>query len=142
MTTSAAIPRWNRPVEAWKPSLDRAELAAVLHKVRAWTPFNPEALLDDVAEALDEVAPDEQDVDDLVQRLRGNLMQLVDIAVATEAGQKDQDAHRLIHQARTIRSEEMPGDHRQAIGHLRRMGWTANELLERLVALHCLKEAA
>src|SRR5690606_6439673 len=28
-----------------------------------------------------------------------------------------------------------------ALGHLRRLGWTANELLERLLAVRCPKEA-
>jgi len=36
----------------------------------------------------------------------------------------------------------MPGDHWKAVGHLRRMGWTVNELLERLVSAKCLNEAA
>ncbi|WP_217245361.1 DUF6415 family natural product biosynthesis protein [Streptomyces sp. AC602_WCS936] len=79
---------------------------------------------------------------DHAQRLRGHLMGLVDIAVAQEAGQSDPEALRLIWQARDVRAQELPGDHMRAVGHLRRMAWCVNELLERLAALRCVKEAA
>ncbi len=126
----------------WTPAMDREDLETVLHKVRAWRPFDAEALLDDVGAALDDVLPADEDVDELVQRLRGHSIQLVDIAVAAEADQKDQEARELIVKARTVRSEEMPGDYRSAVGHLRRMAWSVNELLERLVAIQCVKQAA
>ncbi|MFJ8863894.1 DUF6415 family natural product biosynthesis protein [Streptomyces sp. NPDC102451] len=63
---------------------DPMELRRVLQKMRAWEPFDADALLDDVGAALDDV-PD------------------------------------------------MPGDPRRAVGHLRRMAWTVNELLKRLL---------
>ncbi|MCX3285842.1 hypothetical protein OR263_03725 [Streptomyces sp. NEAU-H22] len=47
----------------------------------------------------------------------------------------------LIERGRTIGTEEVPTDHRRAVGHLRRMAWTLHELLERLVAHQCLTEA-
>ncbi|MFC9916306.1 DUF6415 family natural product biosynthesis protein [Streptomyces sp. NPDC127197] len=136
MTNSSvsAVPRW-------RPPLDPDALRTVLEKVRAWEPFDGGALLDDVAVVLDNVMPAEEYVEELAQRLRGHLMRLVDIAVAAEA-EEDKATARLIERARNVRSENMPGDHRQAVGHLRRMGWTVNELLERLVATKCLKEAA
>ncbi|MFF4795060.1 DUF6415 family natural product biosynthesis protein [Streptomyces sp. NPDC001276] len=121
--------------------MDSNALATVLQKVRAWQVFDAGALLDDVAAALDDVIPAEEHVDELAERLRGHLMRLVNIAVAAEEGQRDETAARLIAQARTLRTENMPGDHWKAVGHLRRMGWTANELLEHLVAARCLKEA-
>lgn len=111
------------------------------HRLAHAPPQNGEALLDDVAAALDEAIPAEERIDELAQRLRGHLMQLVNIAVA--AGAEDDEATaQLIAQARTIRSVRAPGDHWKAVGHLRRMGWTVNELLERLVSTKCLRETA
>ncbi|MFF0066912.1 DUF6415 family natural product biosynthesis protein [Streptomyces sp. NPDC005279] len=60
------------------------------------------------------------------------------IAVAAGAEEWDAAAARLIERARVLRSEELPGGHWKAVGHLRRMGWTVNELLERMVATGCV----
>jgi hypothetical protein len=122
--------------------MDADALRASVEKFRRWDPYDGDALLDDVGAVLDNVTPCEEDLEDLAQRLRGHLMQLVGIAVATEADQKDEEAGRLIQQARTARAEDMPGDYMKAVGHLRRMAWSVNELLERLSALKYLKEAA
>ncbi|WP_330306225.1 MULTISPECIES: DUF6415 family natural product biosynthesis protein [unclassified Streptomyces] len=142
MNVSASIPCWTRPVLEWTPLLDSAALTSVLAKVREWRPYDGDALLDDIGAVLDDVVPPEEDLEELAQRLRGHLMQLVDIAVASEASEKDEQAERQIRLARQVRSEDMPGDHWQAVGHLRRMAWSVNELLERLVAIQCLKEPA
>lgn len=122
--------------------MDADALRAAVDKFRRWDPYDGDALLDDVGAVLDNVTPCEEDLEDLAQRLRGHLMQLVGIAVATEADQKDEGAGRLIQQARTVRAEDIPGDYMKAVGHLRRMAWSVNELLERLSALKYLKEAA
>lgn len=140
MTGLGAVQRLPLPVQRWTPPLDHAALETVLAKVRRWQPFDGGALLDDVATALDDVIPEEA-VEEIAQRLRGHLMQLVTIAVAGEAEQ-DTAAAQLIERARMLRTDDVPGDHRKAVGHLRRMGWTASELLERLVAMKHLKEAA
>lgn len=87
------------------------------------------------------MVPAEEAVEELAERLRGHLMRLVAIAVASEAGD-DEQAAALIERAREVRVEELPGDRRRAVGHLRRMAWSVNELLERLGALRCLKEYA
>ncbi|MFJ6636733.1 DUF6415 family natural product biosynthesis protein [Streptomyces sp. NPDC091376] len=127
------------PAGAWTPPLDAEGLAHVIACLRGWQAFDGEALLDDVADALDDVVPAEADVDDLAERLRGHLMRLVNIAVANEAEQRDEAAARLIERARVLRVEELPGGHWNAVGHLRRMGWIASELLERLVERRCVK---
>ncbi|GAB2788236.1 hypothetical protein GCM10027073_20590 [Streptomyces chlorus] len=142
MTAPGTARRLPRPVEQWKPPLPHDQLTTVLDKLRAWRPFDGDALLDDVAAALDDVVPTEEDVAEIAERLRGHLMQLVDIALAAEEDQRDTTSAQLIEQARTLRAEEVPGDRWQAIGHLRRMGWTVNELLERLVAVRCLTAVA
>ncbi|PWI06568.1 hypothetical protein DIZ27_32950 [Streptomyces sp. NWU339] len=127
-------------VRQWAPA-DEATLTALLEAVRAWTPLDGGALLDDVGAVLDDVVPAEDDVEELAERLRGHLMRLVAIAVASEAGE-DEQAAVLIERAREVRAEDLPGDHHRAVGHLRRMAWALNELLERLGALRCLEEFA
>lgn len=128
------------PTRPWTPPLSGGELATVLNRLRDWNPFDGGALLDDVAVVLDDVPPAEEATEEIAERLRRHLLRLVNVAVATGA-ERDPAAARLIEQARTLRGEDLPGDHWTAVGHLRRLGWTANELLERLVAVRCLKEA-
>ncbi|GGV57899.1 hypothetical protein GCM10010294_04990 [Streptomyces griseoloalbus] len=117
------------------------ELATVLNRLRGWTAFDGDALLDDVALALDDVAPAEEVTQEIAQRFLGHLMRLVNIAIAAEAG-RDADAAQLIERARTLRTQGVPGDHRRAVGHLRRRGWIVNELLEQLVEARCLEKVA
>ena len=138
---TAATRRRSRPVPPWTPPLDSTALTRVLERVQTWQVYDGDALLDDVADVLDQVAPAEEEFGELAQRLHGHLVRLVNIALAAEAGE-DAATARLIERASTVRAEELPGDRWKAIGHLRRMGWAVNELLERLVAIRCLKEAA
>ncbi|MEE4543499.1 DUF6415 family natural product biosynthesis protein [Streptomyces sp. V4-01] len=131
-------------VSRWLPPLDAAGLTDVLGLLRrwAWTGADSEALLDDVATALDDVAPCEEDVEEIVQRLRGHLMRLVDIAVSARVWQTSAYADTLIQRARVLRAEEMPDDHRRAVAHLRRMAWILGDLLDQLVTHDSVKGAA
>ncbi|MER6406898.1 DUF6415 family natural product biosynthesis protein [Streptomyces viridosporus] len=126
----------------WTSPLPESDLAAVLEKVREWQPFDGDAVLDDAAAALDDVSPAAGAAEDIAERLRGHLAQMVTIAVAAEEDRRDAATAQLIDQVRTLSAEDAPGDRRQAIGHLRRMGWIAGELLDRLVAARCLREVA
>ncbi|MER5995936.1 DUF6415 family natural product biosynthesis protein [Streptomyces viridosporus] len=126
----------------WTSPLPESDLAAVLEKVREWQPFDGDAVLDDAAATLDDVSPAAGAAEDIAERLRGHLAQMVTIAVAAEEDRRDAATAQLIEQARTLSAEDAPGDRRQAIGHLRRMGWIAGELLDRLVAARCLREVA
>lgn len=130
-------------VPRWKPPLEAAGLSDMLGLLRrwAWTALDSEALLDDVAIALDDIAPAEEDIEESVERLRGHLIQLVDIAVSTRVWQQSAYADTLIQRARALRAEEMPGDHRRAVPHLRQMAWNVSELLDQLVALHSIQGA-
>ncbi|WP_086681114.1 DUF6415 family natural product biosynthesis protein [Streptomyces pseudogriseolus] len=141
MTAHGTNQRFTRPVRPWTPPLSGGELTTVLDRLRGWTAFDGGALLDDVATALDDVPPAEEHTEELAERLRGHLMQLVTIAVAAEAEQ-DTAARQLIERARTLRAEDLPGGHWKAVAHLRRMGWTTNELYDWLAANRRLKEAA
>ncbi|WP_405575609.1 DUF6415 family natural product biosynthesis protein [Streptomyces sp. NBC_01167] len=139
MTHTTAIDRWNRPIPAWRPPLESEGLRDMLEKFRRWDPYDGGALLDDVGVVMDEVPPPEDALEELAERLRGHLMQLVDIAIGAEADDKDEEAAALIERARAVRSEDMPGDHRAASAHLRRLAWAVNELLERMVSTGCVK---
>jgi hypothetical protein len=63
-------------------------------------------------------------------------VRLVDTAPVS----RDDRVTELIERARTVRAEELPGDHVKAVGYVRRMAWTLEELLDRLVAVQCLAE--
>lgn len=131
LSPSRALP--DREAEgAWFPPLGPTELRRLLQKMRAWEPFDADALLDDVATVLDDVPPAEEHQDGLAACLRGHLVRLVDIALGGDADVEDPIALALIERARDMRSAAMPGNPRSAVGHLRRMAWTVNELLERL----------
>lgn len=87
MNAVATSPRWTHPqVPRWEPPLDADSLAGVLDRLRSWTPLDGNALLDDVATALDDVPPAEAEAVRLTARLQGQLAQLLDIAVAAESG--------------------------------------------------------
>ncbi|MFI1438678.1 DUF6415 family natural product biosynthesis protein [Streptomyces fructofermentans] len=139
---TSVIQRHQRRVQKWEPTLDPDGLRSVLAAVRRWQPFDGAALLDDVGAVLDDVVPAEEALEDHALRLRGHLMQLVAIAVAAEAGQKDAEAAQLIADARRLRAQDLPGDHHQAVGHLRRMAWSVDLLHERLGAIQCIRKAA
>jgi hypothetical protein len=121
---------------------DDDSVANLLERIRTWTPLDGTALLDDVAAVLDGVPPSEEETEEIAERLRGYLMQLVNIAVTSEADQRSKYAEILVQRARDLRAEEMSGDHRRAVLHLRQMGWVTSELLDQLVALKSIKEAA
>ncbi|MET7746504.1 DUF6415 family natural product biosynthesis protein [Streptomyces sp. NPDC005385] len=140
MTAPGAVAGPERVVDPWEPPLDVEALTSVLAACRAWSPLDGETILDDVGAVLDDVVPPEEALDEHALRLRGHLMQLIAIATAAEAGQKDTDAARLIERGRQVRAEELPGDHRQSVGHLRRMAWVVNELHERLGEIACIRE--
>jgi len=114
---------------------DEEAVAYLLDRIRIWKPLDGAALLDDVPLR-------EEESEEVAQRLRGYLMQLVNIAISSEADQRSQYADTLVQRARNLRAEEMPGDHRRAVLHLRQMGWVTCELLDQLVALNSVKEAS
>jgi hypothetical protein len=140
VTAPDTIQRWDHPVRAADLPFDPERLRWVLGKVQKWQPYVDGSLLDDVATVLDNYTPSEDEIDDSALRLRGHLMRLVNLAEADKVVERDGRVDELVTRARCVRSEELPGDHRRAVGHVRRMAWTLNELLERLVENQCLKE--
>ncbi|MGA5527490.1 DUF6415 family natural product biosynthesis protein [Streptomyces pseudogriseolus] len=103
----------------------------MLERLRGWSPFDGGALLDDVAAVLDDVPPPEEDSVQLAERLSGHLARLVTISVASEAEQ-DPTVAQLVVRARTLHADRLPCGRQEAIAHLHRLGWAANELHDRL----------
>ncbi|OKK02384.1 hypothetical protein AMK26_22205 [Streptomyces sp. CB03234] len=136
------------PTHPWTAPLDRAAIERYLSAVREWEPVDWSAVFEDVDALLNgevshhaagstgrkrAVAPPEyDDADELAQRFRGALMQLVHRGLRDEADKKHPDIAALIEQARVLRSEELPGDPWQALGHLRRLGRVTLQLAQRL----------
>jgi Family of unknown function (DUF6415) len=131
--TAQAPSRW---------ATDADVLANLLTRIRTWKPLDSEALLDDVASALDDVPPREEEAEEIAERLRGHLVQLVSIAVAGAADRDSRYAGALVKRARALRAVGMSGDNLRAVLHLRQLGWVTSELLDQLVALKSIKEAA
>ncbi|MFC9915366.1 DUF6415 family natural product biosynthesis protein [Streptomyces sp. NPDC127197] len=118
------------PRTGGRRALGPERLRWVLEKVQKWQPYVDGALLDDVAAVLDNYTPDEDETDESALRLRGHLMRLVNLADVEKVVERDERVAELVVRARAIWSEELPGEHQQAVGHVRRMAWTVNELLE------------
>lgn len=117
-------------------------LVGLLAKMHSWQPFDGDALLDDVAAALDDVAPEAEDIGELTARLSRHLVQLVHIAAAVQAERPDECIARLLAWARPLADAELPADRRESVGHVRRIGWAVDGLLERLVETRSLRAAA
>lgn len=141
MTTAPAVPRWDHPVRQADRPFDPDRLRWMLGKVQTWQPYVDGVLLDDLADVLDDYEPSEEEVEALATRLRGHLLRLVQLAVASKLGQRDQEVAGLVKRAREVHSEALPGDRSGDVGYLRRLAWTLEAFLERLVESQCIKEA-
>ncbi len=142
MTAPPSAPVGPHPVPAAVQPFTEAGLRKVLEKVQRWAPYVDGLLLDDVAAVLDDYTSTEPEVDEHAQRLRGDVMRLVHLAVGSKVSEQDEQVSDLIARGLTIRTEEVPTDHRRAVGRIRRMAWMLDELLERLLAHQCLTEAS
>ncbi|GAU70594.1 hypothetical protein SSP35_20_00900 [Streptomyces sp. NBRC 110611] len=131
--------RPSRDLEPWKPPHSAGELIGILGRLRGWTPFDVGSLLDDVAEALDDLPPTAMDMPTLLRRLHAHLSQLATISIANEANEKEDDVARLLLRGETLRASPLPAEPAKAQGHLRQVGWVVNELVERLVAAQYMK---
>ncbi|MEX2985694.1 DUF6415 family natural product biosynthesis protein [Streptomyces sp. C36] len=121
--------------------LTRENVAYVLESMRRWKPLSVEGAFEDLNELLGEQTPQPERFDELAERLRGHLMQLVNIALADLSGNEG-PTDPLIERARAQRSQELPGDDRRALGHLRRLARTTAELLELLIETRKIKDTA
>lgn len=63
------------------------------------------------------------------------------LTMNSKVAEQDEQVADLIERGRTVRTEEVPTDRRRAVGHIRCLAWTLDELLERLEAHQRLTEA-
>lgn len=128
------------PVERWSPPLNSEGLARIASLLRQVKPV--EAIVDDIGDVLGEQDPRDSEFGEIAERLRGDLLRLVTIANAAGDGDGDAQVCRLLQRAHALRCEAVPDDSRQALGHVRRMAWVVNDLLERLAETNIVKEVA
>lgn len=145
------------PTHPWSPPLEAPHISELLEAVRAWEPVDWDAVFDGLATVLNEevshhaaggaqrgrpaVAVRECDeAEELAQRFRGALVQLVNRGLRDDANKKRQDIADLIDQARALRYEELPGDERRAHALLRKLARVTLELTERLEEVGIVKE--
>ncbi|MFI1443203.1 DUF6415 family natural product biosynthesis protein [Streptomyces fructofermentans] len=140
MTAPVLTTGWDHSVRAAVPPFTADGLRQVLEKVQRWAPYVDGILLDDVAAVLDDYTPSESETADFALRLRGHLQRLTALAFSDGLSDQDEQLCDLVAQAHALRIAALPTDRRQAVGHLRRMAWTLEALLERLVAQQHLKE--
>ncbi|WP_447035774.1 DUF6415 family natural product biosynthesis protein [Streptomyces sp. DSM 118878] len=137
------------PTNPWSPPLGRLGLHDLLSAVRNWEPVDWDSVYDGLDTVLNEevshhaagasgssrpgaAGPGYEEAEELAQRFRGALMQLVNRGLRDDADKKHRDITDLIEQARTLRAEELPCDERQALILLRKLGRITLELAERL----------
>ncbi|MGI5262366.1 hypothetical protein [Streptomyces angustmyceticus] len=117
---------------------DSSLLARVLNAFARWTPLDVEALLDDVADALDSMPPAPNERRDLLQRLHAHLEQLERIAFAHGAYEGEPSVALLVAQSQILRAAgPISSDTTQ--GDLRQAGNVVSGLVDHLVASSLMK---
>ncbi|MFJ2906225.1 DUF6415 family natural product biosynthesis protein [Streptomyces sp. NPDC091279] len=148
MTMPVRIKDPTVPADSWTPPLNPHALQHVLSMVHRWNPVDWDLVFDALDTVMGEVshhaagtsgrsharttAPGHDHAEDLAQRFRGALMQLVNRGLRDKADEKYPDLADLIARARELRSEELPTDPWQAQGLLRQLGQVTLELVEGL----------
>ncbi|MGW9715330.1 DUF6415 family natural product biosynthesis protein [Streptomyces albidoflavus] len=128
-------------ISQWTPPLDAEGLRFVLERMKDWKPFDVEEVFDDLDTAIGHQPPPVATTSALVDRLRGHLKQLSDIALADEQYPPTVEMVRLVSRGLPLREERTPADYRQAVGLTRRLAFVASDLLEELIEAGYIKEA-
>ncbi|MGW7715566.1 DUF6415 family natural product biosynthesis protein [Streptomyces chartreusis] len=117
-------------MEGWMPPHRREDLERVLERLRAGLPVD--AAYDDLNAVLGGGSmPKEDEIEELTERFRGNLMILVDHVLEREAGTTEERTP-LVERARMLRQAE-PEAGVTPLAFLRRLALTAESLLELLL---------
>jgi hypothetical protein len=136
------------PTNPWSPPLDRPGLHGLLNAVRGWEPGDWDAVFNDLNVVLNQevshhaagaragrpgaAVPSYDEADELTQRFRRDLVQLVNRGLRDDATNKYPDIGDLIEEARAVLSEALPGDELQALALLRKPVRVTLDLAERL----------
>nr|WP_237330011.1 DUF6415 family natural product biosynthesis protein [Streptomyces sp. BA2] len=108
----------------WNPPLRSDQLRLVRDRLVAWTPLNLEVIFDDLDAAIGSQPPTAATIAALLERLRGHLKRLCDIAVA------DPKLSGLIERGRLVWDERLPADYQDAVGLARRLAFMLERLIE------------
>ncbi|MDL2075840.1 DUF6415 family natural product biosynthesis protein [Streptomyces sp. GXMU-J15] len=130
-----------RPVGKWTPPLDADSLRTVLERVRDWKPLDVEDVFDDLDMAIGNQPPPVATTGALVDRLRGHLKQLSDIAVADGRYPPTAEMVQLVERGRPLRDERTPTDYQQAVGLARRLAFVTSDLVEELIEARYIRGA-
>ncbi|MFD6128814.1 DUF6415 family natural product biosynthesis protein [Streptomyces diastaticus] len=125
----------------WTPPLDAEGLRSVLERIKNWKPLDVEEVFDDLDTAIGDQTPPVAVTDTLVDRLRGHLKQLSDIAVADEQYPPTAEMLQLVARGVPLREERAPADYRQAVGLARRLAFVTSDLVEELIEARYIKES-
>ncbi|MEU3133180.1 DUF6415 family natural product biosynthesis protein [Streptomyces sp. NPDC006854] len=140
----------------WSPPLSRLGLHDLLSAVRNWEPVDWDSVYDGLDTILNEeishhaagtsgssrpgaAGPGYDEAEELAQRFRGALIQLVNRGLRDDTTKKHPDIADLIEQARTLQGGELPGDEHEALTFLRKLGRVILELAERLEEVGIVK---
>ncbi|MFF4295025.1 DUF6415 family natural product biosynthesis protein [Streptomyces vinaceus] len=155
-TMPVRVPDPRVVAKPWTPPLGGSGLHDLLSAVRRWEPVDWDVVYDDLDTVLNEevshhaagasgngrpgaAVPGYDEAEELAQRLRGALMQLVNRGLLDNADKKHPDIADLFEKARVVRSEELPDDERQTLTFLRKLGRVTLELAERLEEVGIVK---
>ncbi|MFJ8980447.1 DUF6415 family natural product biosynthesis protein [Streptomyces sp. NPDC102282] len=125
----------------WTPPLDAEGLRYVLGRVKDWKPLDVEEVFDDLDTAIGNQPPPVASTGALIDRLRGHLKQLSDIAVADEKYPPTAEMVQLVGRGRPLRDQRTPADHQQAVGFARRLAFVTSDLVEELIEARYIKES-
>ncbi|MFH9734364.1 DUF6415 family natural product biosynthesis protein [Streptomyces sp. NPDC017260] len=125
-------PKWTLP-------LDAEGLRCVLERIKDWESLDVEEVCDDLDTAIGNQPPPVATTGPLVDRLRGHLKQLSDIAVADERYPPTAAMVQLVEQGLSLRGEYTPVAYRQAVGLARRLAFVTSDLVEELIEARYLK---
>ncbi|MFJ1545185.1 DUF6415 family natural product biosynthesis protein [Streptomyces sp. NPDC088246] len=125
----------------WTPPLDAEGLRSVLERIKDWKPLDVEEVFDDLDMAIGNQPPPVTTTGALVDRLRGHLKQLSDIAVADEQFPPTRVMVQLVERGLPLRGERTPAAHQQAVGLARRLAFVTSGLVEELIEARYITEA-
>ncbi|MFI9040886.1 DUF6415 family natural product biosynthesis protein [Streptomyces sp. NPDC053726] len=124
----------------WTPPLDADGLKYVLERITAWKPLDVGAIFDDLDTAIGNQSPPVATTVPLVERLRGHLASLSDIAVADPKFPPTDVMVQLIERGRPMRKEHIRADRKQTIGLARRLAFVLSDLVEELIEARYIKD--
>ncbi|MFE3473853.1 DUF6415 family natural product biosynthesis protein [Streptomyces bacillaris] len=130
-----------RRAAQWTPPLDAEGLWSVLERIKNWKPLDVEEVFDDLDTAIGNHPPPVATTGALVDRLRGHLKQLSDIAVADEQYPPTTEMVQLVARGAPLRQERTPTDYRKAVSLARRLAFVTSDLVEELIEARYIKEA-